>query len=724
MDSTYSDDQNDHTLFVKWAEKFLPEINQFLFQMGLNSTHRNIVIKRAFKEIRNTYLDEPPGRRRVLLYKKAAVTIQQNIEHQEHNESDEIFVHLEDRELHELLQKLPEGHRAAVVLTAFHKMSLNEISIILQMPEAETEGAVKEGKKKLIHKLEEMDGERISEENLDKLLGFLLYSYNKIPLSVDVSELVEEPAAHSEEVNHVPFYRSKWALSLSGLLIAGLIVLFLAQPSSDSSVEPEMSSAENNREIVLSVKDGETIDSLEELGAEVEDRMQKLEADLGLSEGELYQVEYIQKAINQIQAFLQRNQLAEEGELNPFEIQDALNRLVTPLTYVQQEEFSSRDEYALAIHSDMITKQYLEMAESLMEQYDTALEEYESELEGLGDQPIEDFSFSPEAAALLDKIAQNGYETVVTPDQNQFELSIGGEKFSEVAELQIGSGKINNAYIEYIRIMREKLPFVEAEQLQLSMEQVPDVLLEAERLLKGMMYTEPLAEELLSQHELLLEFLVKDSASNSIFTEEGMLMPDVKAVWETLIGEEKLRTYASSRYVHQFYAELEENDFRKPQEWQSFQSEQGTSPVLGYMVNGPDSGLFPLNDELNQLYNQYQAEKESTLLSGLTEKETMQMYLNAISIGDLETLYSLFAETEDRPDREAFLRETNRENLYNQDLTGVAEITEIGSSEGIKQMIIVLSDGALSSSQKVIPLKEENGSWKIVYQQGDFLITS
>ncbi|MGD7046289.1 RNA polymerase sigma factor [Jeotgalibacillus proteolyticus] len=724
MDSTNSDDQNDHTLFVKWAETFLPEINQFLFQMGLNSTHRNTVLKRAFKEMRNTYQEGPPDRGRVLLYKKAAVTMQQEIETQEHNESEAIFVHQEDRELHELLQRLPEDQRAAVVLTAFHKMSLEEISMIVQIPEAETEELVKEGKKKLIHKLEEMDGTRISEENLEKLLGFLKSSYIKIPLSVDANELVDEPVASSRDLNYVSFYKSKWVLSLSGLLIAGLIGLFIAQSFSDSGRQTEQPSDEDNSEIMLSTADGETIDSLEELGAEVERRIQQLEADLGLSEGELYQVDYIQEAMNQIQAFQQRNQLAEEGELNPFEIQDALNRLVTPLTYVQQEEFSSRDEYTLAIHSDRITKQYLEMAESLMEQYDAALEEYEPELEGLGDQPIEDFSFSPEAAALLDKIGQNGYETVVTPERNQFELSIGGEEFSEVADLQIGSGKINNSYIEYIQFMREKLPFVQGEQLHLSMEEAPNVLLEAERLLKGMMYTEPLAEELLSQHQLLLEFLVQGSESNPIFTEEGMLMPDVEAVWEKLIGEEELQTYASSRYVRQFYAELEENNFRKPQEWQSFQSEHETSPVLGYMVNAPDSGLFPLNSELNQLYNQYQAEKESAVLSGLTEEETIQLYLNAISIGDLETLYSLFAETEDRPDRESFLQETDRENLYSQDLTRVAEITEIGSREGIKQMIIVLSDGASSSQQTVIPLKEENGSWKIVYQQGDVLITT
>ncbi|KIL44095.1 sigma-70 RNA polymerase sigma factor region 4 domain-containing protein [Jeotgalibacillus campisalis] len=723
MDQIKSNGEDQLDQYANFAERVLPQAERFLFQMGQNAAQREKIIERIVKEL---YLSDEKFKSdwiELQHFQKIFEFIfeRKRNEQMELEESAALFVHHEDHQLHMLIQELPKNARAAVVLSTFHEFTLEQISFILKTSVEKSGEHLTKGKEELLEKLGREEGTHVSEQNLGKLLGFLKPSYDKVP-SIDGKNLFKNADATGPEENKPSFLKSKWPLALAGLFTAFLVYSLLVQPLSNSSQETADSPESNDTDILLSAGDGEVIDSLEKLGQEVERRVQQLAQELGLSEGETAQIEYVQEVLNQHQAFQQRNQLAEEGELNPFEMQDALERLVTPLTYIQEEEYASKDEYSKAIHSDMLTKRYLEMAEPVMIQYEAALKEYEPELENLGDQSMEEFAFSSEAADLLNKIAQNGYEAVVDPERNEFNITIGGEEFNKVADLQSGSGKINDSYIGYIKSIRKELPFMEGEQPLISMEQAPAILLEAEKYLTGMVATEPIGEELLNEHQRLLDFLVKGSESNPVFTDQGMLMPDVKASWEKIMEDDKIENYASARIVRLFYAKLEENNFERFQGWEEFQQEHDTSLVQFLMVGGPDAGLFPLNEELNSLYNDYQTAKEDALLRELTAKETIQLYLNAISIGDLETLYALFAQTQNRPEREVFLAETNRENLYSQDFTHVAEITEVGEQDGVKQMMIVLSYGSRSIVTAVVPLKEENDLWKIVYQHGDMLI--
>ncbi|TDL30359.1 hypothetical protein E2R51_18850 [Jeotgalibacillus sp. S-D1] len=649
-------------------------MNQFLLQLGTRKEKRDDILR--------TVLKEEGAEEIVICFQKAYKLVSDLNEKPAVEESGKILLHPEDRQLHALILSLPLQARTALILSRFHQVEMQDIAVVMNTTPSDAEICLEDAEEKLINELHELDGQCFTNNELRRLLTFLLHSYKTIKYSDGIVKPADEktvkPEAGKQDSEEFRFKEqekpsSKWPLAAAGgfmLLAIGAALLNNPTPT---------------------VQDNEIAQAEEEkIDKHAQEQLDDLSAQLGLSFAETSNLTYVQKAMYIYTA------KQDEEELDEL--------LVTPLQFLnkQPEIQGIKNELDMTFQSLATAEEYLLLAQEVQAAYENKLEAYTEELEKFEEADISQFSFSPEASSLLKKIEGNGYNAVADLKHKTFSVAIGGNAFEEAAR-----EKLVPAYYDYVDELKN-FPYIKDGHSQLSVEEASVKLFQMEDKLKNMVDDFSWENKWLVEYEQLLSYVIKGTAKEPVFTEDGELKEEVKAVWEQAISGDKPGTYGTSRTIRFYYNELEKHDFKRFDQWKSLTASIKDVSIMRSLMRTPD--LTGLDPELNEIYHLYNQSDDDREISQLNPVQIAKLYFHALRYDDYETMYHLTASKKERPSMEAFVENSKQQREEYPDISTMTEIVEEGRDKGIVTLRVSFSEGEDIS----LSLKEEGIVWKVL----------
>ncbi|WP_404404518.1 hypothetical protein [Jeotgalibacillus malaysiensis] len=628
------------------------EFNDFLFAAGITKEKRADLIQAALlvsEEDRLSFLIGKAG----------------DAETAAHSE---YFQHEEDEELLGEVKKLDFDDRAALLLPYFSaEYSSSELAL-----------------EKLRINMEEQVGYELTTAQLKRMVQIMVGEVKKrppevLPVSKPEPETKDEPDPKRTPVN-------KWLLVTTGIFVLVSGVLLFQNP--DQQVG-ETTFAPEETEGLLE-------EEIEALNQTVDDEVQSLSEELGLSTEAVWQLEFVSNVLGQVNSIQEYIDYAESEEertsaLSEIRRTEQLisSRMMTPISRLDDAAswVSANTSYGILEVNDCLLSRFTYDAEGLIELYENALSAYEDELSDL-DTKLSDFKFSTEAQTLIDKINQNGFEVTVLSDQQSFDVNYGEEAIKRVM-----NGLLTDEYLDMIQEQKAQ-PYVEDNETAYTYAQVADKLLQTERLLARSAGTETLSSELLFHHTQLFQYFLRD-----ITDESGQLRSEVKDVWQQMITFENQENYTVARYVASVYEAFDQNDFMISDEVTAVRDQYTIVPV-SYRIRKADT-YFPLNDTLRERYNMLNAFGEDQDISFFLPREAVQLYINSLVLYNQEVAAMMTVpETFENADEGTWSGITMQAN----------DITSIQTSYENGKAIVTLSGDNFTERQ--IVMQEINGVWK------------
>ncbi|MEW9502016.1 hypothetical protein [Jeotgalibacillus marinus] len=713
---------------VEFIEQHVPRIEHFFIQLGTSKEDIPQLVCAVFEKYKQQSTDSTKApsidhfyQIAFAVHKKEEETRELEQEGRIHEER--LFVYAEDQQLHDAIQLLPLNERAIIILTFFHSLNEIEISKVVSLSCEEITSELKVSWRKLTKILSDQEGADLTEEQVGKWMSFLDASYSKMQLISSPNAINEQlNKEHQPSVQQVKKYQSKFfwlAVAAPIVLTVGLAFLI---PTGEQEAAGEGDGRGTEEE---NIEEG-----LAALDQAFEARLPQLAEDLGLSVEELNELTFVidQKMwLEDVKEMIESEEALEvRGHFADFDLdayaEDILAQLVPPLEFLSFEYNETKkytDDITLA-DSDLLAYNYLYRINGLSGVYNQKLNEYQIEFGELKGQPFTDESLPKEIEGFLDKIHQNGFVYTFITSTETFEVKLGGEYFNNQISV------LDPLYQNYLQD-RPSLPFVIGEDMQMSYSDATETLIKAEQWLKDIekgtsenMWNEirlmPVFNELAMQHRELLTRFILGSFKDPVF-QEGLLRQEVKQAWETVIKTENADEYETTSIVNEHYEKLAETDFTEIRDWYDRNKVVETTYDSQAWYDPFQNFTIPLENEVSDIFTQYQQENDVEILKQLSAHEVVQFYLHAIFLGDIGTAFSLLADTEDRPSEEQFIAEIERESLYTQDFSELGHVSINYEDEEY----LLVSVGFVSGYIFQIMISDEGEVYKVVYDQGHFL---
>ncbi|KIL44096.1 sigma-70 RNA polymerase sigma factor region 4 domain-containing protein [Jeotgalibacillus campisalis] len=703
-------------------QKEIAKIEQFLLQLGAPERERKNLLRTVFSNDDLPSDDPSLFLRAFNSYKEREEPEPADFEH------ERIFPYPEDQELHEAIHNLPLIDRTVWVLTNFHSQDHSSIAKIIKESRESVAERQEEARKKLHNLL--TDGENgLSEAQLEKSMNFLIAAYAKLEMTEtietikasDSEELIEKEQKHEP----IAASRFKWAGPASVGLIFLLISLAFMLPAFEpgTGTENEAQEEEKEEEPELTRIPEEEIVELEEKLAE---KLESLGNKTGLSEEELDQISYVHH-INSV--ITEARAVNEKDEYDEYESdfvhhfggykEYITNELKTPMEFLE-EEIANIDKIDYGpdsfSFSDMIVSSLLYRSIGFENMYSKKLTMLHHDYAKKNGADLNPSSTSvPEDITLLqEKIKENGFDYAYNAEAQRFDVFLGRVLVHEKLEL------LDPVYQTYLK-ERPELPYVINDELQMPFEDVPEELTKVEDLLIEVKNAQDaegtpwLFDELAMEHEKLLTHFVYGYEKNANF-EDGRLKEEVQKAWEKMIQPEKLEKYESAAVIKEQYDELAKRDFKQPEKWNqsnrifdlSYTQQQNNLQV--------QPALIPLEGGRRTAFKEYQKNHDLALLKDLTPEEIALFYFQAIESEDPETVYSLLANTQERPTKDEFFEMATPEKLAAIDVDTI--LYQVSYFEDDDQHTLFFE--SVNGNTWLVDLASQNGINKIVYNRYDF----
>lgn len=628
------------------------EINDFLFAAGMTKEERADLmqeVRLVTEEDRLSFVIRKAGDAET-----AAVS--------------DYFQHEEDEELWHEVKKLDFNDRAALLLPYFStEYSSSEMAL-----------------EKLRVNMEAQVGYELTTPQLERMIQIMVGEVKKrppeaLPVSKPEQETKSEPARKRTPIN-------KWLLITAGIFVLISGVLLFQNPDQQAG-ETTFAPMES---------DGLLEEELEVLNQTVDDEVQSLSEELGLSTEAVWQLEFVSSVLGQVNSLQELTEYAETTEEKTSTLSEirrteqlVSSRLVSPIGKLSDaaSRVSANTSFGILEANDNLLSRFTYDSAGMIDLYENALAAYEDELSDL-DIQLSDFKFSNDAQTLIDKINANGFEVTVLPDQQSFDVNYGEEAINRVM-----NGLLTDEYLDMIQEQKAQ-PYVEDNETAYTYAQAADKLLQTERLLARSAGTETLSSELLFHHTQLFQYFLRD-----ITDESGQLRSEVKDVWQQMITFENQENYTVARYVASVYEAFDQNDFMISDEVTAVRDLYTIVPV-SYRIRKADS-YFPLNDTLQERYNMLNAFGEDQDISFFLPREAVQLYINSLVLYNQEVAAMMTVpETFENADEGTWSGITMQAN----------DITSIQTEYENNKAIVTLSGDNFTERQ--IVMQEINGVWK------------
>ncbi|MDZ5713653.1 hypothetical protein [Jeotgalibacillus haloalkalitolerans] len=629
------------------------EINDFLFAAGMKKEDRAVVIQTAFSVSEEEQVD----------------AITKEIEQVKPADHSDYFQHEEDEELWQEVKELQAEDRVALLLPFFsERFSQSDPALEL-----------------LKNRMEERIGYELRTSQLTQMLQMMVEEVKKRPpeeLTVDEPEpdKASEPLKNSTPVN-------KWVWLAAGIFVIVSGILLFQNPGQQAG-ETTFAPMEN---------EGLLEKELEMLNQTVDNEIESLSEELGLSTEAVWQLEFVSNVLGQVNSLQEMVEYAETTEEKTSTLSEIRRtaqlvsaRLNTPIVRLEDAAslVAANTTFGILEANDNLLSRFTYDSAGIIELYENALTEYENELNEL-DTQISDFRFSNNAQALIDKMNQNGFEVTVLPERQSFDVNYGENAISRVM-----SGLLTEEYLDIIQEQKVQPYIDDAGETAYTYSQQADKLLQTEGLLARSAGTETLSSELLYHHTQLFQYFLRD-----ITDESGQLRSEVREVWEQMMTPENQENYTVARYIGEVYEAFEQNDFMISDEVRSVRDNYTIVPV-SYRIRKADT-YFPLNDTLQERYNMLNAFGEDQDISFFLPREAVQLYINSLVLYNQEVAAMMTV-----PETFEIADEGNWSGITMQ----ANEITSIQTEYENGKAIVTLSGENFTERQ--IVMQEINGVWK------------
>ncbi|WP_227397117.1 hypothetical protein [Jeotgalibacillus aurantiacus] len=638
------------------------ELNDFLFAMGISFEDRG----RLLCEMDQNESDTAKGK--WLLNQIYDVPVSQ--------EGKDEFIHYEDQELWLEIITLPTKARAAIVL--FYLADLDDFS---EMPADKDEAL-----SLLMDQLRVNRGYEVTVDQVEKMLLLLAKGIkNREAETFEVNQLRTDSPQEKKSKKLVYFTGA--AILLFSIVIALLTnqpggqTIQLATLRVPDSMESEMQEMTRLKESVL------------------QSHMTKT----GLNEAELQSIDFFAPFYNEYESIVNAiGQAEEEFELEGVRMQ--MERLMTIGDYVYNTPIERFDQNITDIQGESDFERekqagdalniFIDATKGMRALYQEKIDGYTYELDQLSGGNLSEYSPSRETQDLIDVITQNGFEVVILPEEKEYKVEYGGEKFMEAA-----GGQLNDASISLL-YEQTSLPYVEERETDLSYEQMAQKLLGSEAIISGLAGRNKLADDYLLQHTQLFYAFLRELSDD-----ENRLSSEVRAVWESMITTENLKKSTTARYIAAIYEELEAQNFVINPETSEIIHRYTQAPAV-YRVR-ENEAYFPLDQQpMYEKANMIATFQDEFDVKPLLPDQVIQVYIQMILTSEKEAAYFV-ADTS--------LSYDEFENLNWQipsfHADGIIQFKTDYDSDNAARVTAVHTDG----SEYPFELVQEGGRWKPVF---------
>ncbi|PPA69981.1 hypothetical protein [Jeotgalibacillus proteolyticus] len=664
------------------------ELRKFLFSIGVKADLIHAVLAEAGKEEKRFERQE--------LFQNV-INSAENLPSTVKNAED--LSYAEDRELFAEMLSLPFENRTAIVLFHFFNFKEKEVRQLLSWTVEES--PVEASEHLLAKNLEKQLGFVIGRAELRRLVKFINQEVEKVKWKIPDDPL-PSPVPEKKEKSHTGKNKRNLLIFAAVFCVLFVPILLLNFPG-DRDEEAEGSV---------------TLESeLQELDEKILQNVERLSEETGLTREELERTQFagyylgIHSSIHQ-----EANRAETEEEIAAVFSQINLlsvlreNEIQTPMEQLisSRDQLEAETEAEIRMNADQALEAFLSYSDGMKEIYEEKLKELEPELSQLKGKEIAEFSFSDEASQLISKIEANGFQVMVNPSNQTFQLSPGGTTFEEMTE-----GIMTFSYLNLLKEMNN-FPYIQNSETAYSYAEITDKLLDTDGILRGLHYGTRLSDDLLSQNYELLRFLVNGTADHPIH-QEGKLRDEVREAWETLTSDEfEVDWSNSASYVAMLYREYEKNNFEVSEEIYELKARL-TAPPAAFGMRA-ELTVFPLESHLRSRYNMYSAFQDDRDLSVLTPIEIAALYINALIENNHELSYMLMAKTENHPSETEWggkdllqVIDMGYENIISMNV-----IQANGKGEGRTWIVrMTHSDGI----KKNFIIKNENHVWKVIFEE-------
>ncbi|TFE03761.1 hypothetical protein [Jeotgalibacillus salarius] len=627
------------------------QLNDFLFAAGLPLQERAKIIREV--------LDLPKDKRIPAMVKKGKDVPALH--------RSDVFNHIEDEEVWLELSKLDMRDRVAVLLPYFEETAVFE----------------EESFQLLKERIESKLGYRITSEQLDQMVQMMVSEVRKRshePLPAAEEDEAVEPVKSRTQV-------SKWIWVAAGFFVIVTGILLVQNPGQQ----------EGGSTIVPTESEGSLEEEMSSLNQAVDQEIESLSEELGLSTEAVWQLEFVSNVLSQVNSIEEYIEYAESEEerssaLSEIRRTEQLisSRLMRPISRLDDaaSRISASTTYGILEVNDSLLSRFTYDASGMIELYENALSVYDEQLTEL-DTQLSDFTFSEDVQRLIEKIESNGFEVTILPDQQEFDVNYGEESIDRAM-----NGFLVNEYLDIIQ-EQKKQPYIQDDgETAYTYEQQAVKLFQTEELLVRSAGTETLSSELLYHHTELFQYFLRD-----ITDESGQLRSEVKELWEALISEDHQQKYTVARYIKSIYEAFEQNDFYISEEVRKVRDRYTVVPV-SYRIRKADA-YFPLSESMRAKYNMITAFKEEQDINFLLPKEAALIYVNSLVLNNQEaTAQITVPETFGNADKSNWTGTSMQAN----------EITSIQTEYENGKAIVTFSGENFEEHQ--IIMQEINGVWK------------
>ncbi|TAA67874.1 RNA polymerase sigma factor [Planococcus salinarum] len=651
----------DRQAFVAWFQPYRDMISRLAYQAGIPKDKVDSFQLEVMKEISNL-LQTVDGQNTENRIMQGAVRVLKKEQTEEPvNQIDDSIKFAEDLETHKAIQKLPFSDRIVFLLLFFHRKDSAETGSILDQPadavEVMADRAIAEIRRQLAS---------TSEADMQKRLDLLAKSYNRIQFPEEKDHLIEEiiaadePAHETVQTEKTSVNRKTFAILAGASLFLSAVIgasfLFNEQPADNrqSATEEENPSSVSN----------EMVDNWE---AEYEEIRASAPERLGLPVDTFEQLEFVRKADALKERTFSRQNVKQLRD-DPERMQEQVDKLMLSIDTPKGMLDSVEDNTLLTSEVSDFLVIYTEKTNQLMVIADGLLEEYDEELaiaEVNGVLSPEKLTYNrttyPEAIEnLTDSLREYTLQYTVHPNENRFRTVRDLNKFYEIHPFN--ADQLSFSYLDIL----QNTPFSDESGLLWPIEQLPYSVI-----MMATFMNDPLADPILQgkvEPQLMQVFftLLKGDQSIEIFNDEGIVKEEIQIAWGSLLQHNSNPvTYIMLPILEEFEAsgwtESAHYDELAPPDILYAIDMENNGELAEKMPNSDvtvETETLQLEDydysDIQMLYEEFSANHNLEVLSGVAPMEIVKLYHYANKIEDIETMWHLTADDELKPSLEEY----------------------------------------------------------------------
>lgn len=442
--------------FEKWMDSHSESIERFVFQNGCTPKQAATIAEKVFETV---YVNEEAITESLIyvLYQHAIEHMENTVELQE-----SIFPFEEDAALHSEITRLDEVCRVPFVLRQFHQLGYEEIASIVGSSALEVEERAKATKRLL------------QGDQLDKRLEFLKKSYGRLPVLFNKENVLQEKVAVESE----PEVKEQKTKNRNGFITVALLGILLIGLVAGTFFTGEEWAAKSDEKYIERLKKG--------FAKEV----RKKQKVLGFTEEAIKDTDFIKEANDKLdEHILNLEHTLKKGEKIDREMseeiyEDLLTSIKLPSEYIEElfkNPLTNDAEKSMEFITTYIHQSHV-LQDSILQQFiDEFIQLFES---GFDEEMDLDVLLSDEAGhpenlrmAIQALLGQNidPFGTIMAMASLVVEAD---EKFYE--RLQGALHESVNGYF----LFYEKQPFIKEDQLNYSLEETVEFIVEMETTLQ------------------------------------------------------------------------------------------------------------------------------------------------------------------------------------------------------------------------------------------------